>query len=70
MLVGFQDLGTDGHTKRYYFNKDGIMAAGKWIKNAGKWYYLKSDGTLARNTKIDGYQVDGNGVRKTGQTKK
>lgn len=33
--------------------------------NDGKWYYYNADGTLARSRKIDGYEVDENGVRKT-----
>ncbi|WP_347489865.1 S-layer homology domain-containing protein [Desulfoscipio sp. XC116] len=65
MLVGFEDLGVSGNNKTYYFNKDGIMVAGKWLEIDGKWYYFNTDGTLAKNTKIDNYEVDENGVRKT-----
>ncbi|WP_333649375.1 S-layer homology domain-containing protein [Lacrimispora sp.] len=65
MLVGFSTLGANGDNKTYYFNKDGIMVAGKWLEIDGKWYYLNADGTLAQNTKIDGCEVDENGVRKT-----
>ncbi|WP_069998543.1 S-layer homology domain-containing protein [Cellulosilyticum sp. I15G10I2] len=54
-----------GNNKTYYFSKDGIMAAGKWLQIDGKWYYFNADGTLAKNTKINEYEVDGNGVRKT-----
>ena len=50
--------------KTYYFNKDGIMVAGKWLEIDGKWYYFNADGSLAKNTKIDGYEVDEKGVRK------
>ncbi len=31
----------------------------------GKWYYFNADGSLAKNTKIDGHEVDENGVRKS-----
>jgi len=51
--------------KRYYFTKDGLMVSGKWLEIGGKWYYFNADGSLAKNTKVDGYEVDKNGVRKT-----
>ncbi|WP_197055545.1 S-layer homology domain-containing protein [Intestinimonas butyriciproducens] len=50
---------------RYYFTSDGIMVSGKWLEIGGKWYYFNADGSLAKNTKVDGYEVDENGVRKT-----
>lgn len=65
MLVGFWDLGVNGNNKTYYFTKDGLMISGKWLEIDGKWYYFYTDGSLARSTKIDGYEVDKNGVRKT-----
>ena len=43
-----------------------LLVTGKWLEVEGKWYYFHPDGTLARNTVIDGYEVDENGVRKTG----
>jgi len=49
----------------YYFTADGIMVSSKWLEIDGKWYYFNTDGSLARSTKIDGYEVDENGVRKT-----
>lgn len=64
MLVGFWNLGAKASNKRYYFTKDGIMVAGKWLKIGGKWYYFNANGSLAKSTKIDGYEVDENGVRK------
>jgi glucan-binding YG repeat protein len=51
--------------KRYYFTKEGIMVSGKWLKIDSKWYCFYTDGTLAVSTKIDGYEVDKDGVRKT-----
>ena len=65
MLVGFWDLGANGNNKTYYFTKDGIMVAGKWLEIGDKWYYFNADGSLAKGTKINGYEVDENGVRKT-----
>ena len=58
--VGWLDISN----KRYYFTKDGNMISGKWLQIDGKWYYFNADGTLARSTKINGYEVDKNGVRK------
>ena len=48
----------------YYFNPaDGTMVTDKWVVQNGKSYYLKSDGTMAVNTIVNGmYQVDANGV--------
>ena len=64
MLAGFWNLDADGSNKTFYFNKDGIMASGKWMQINGKWYYFYADGALARSTKIDEFEVDQNGVRK------
>ncbi|WP_250227697.1 S-layer homology domain-containing protein [Anaeropeptidivorans aminofermentans] len=52
--VGWLDISD----KRYYFTKDGIMVSGKWLEIGGKWYYFYADGSLAKNTKVDGYEVD------------
>ncbi|WP_313133515.1 S-layer homology domain-containing protein [Anaerocolumna sp.] len=65
MLVGFWDLGAGGNNKTYYFDTYGNMVSGKWLQIDGKWYYFNADGSLAKSTKIDGYEVDENGVRKT-----
>lgn len=51
--------------KRYYFTKEGLMVFDKWLKIKGKWYYFYADGSMAKNAKVDGYEVDKNGVRKT-----
>lgn len=58
---GWQDI----DNKRYYFTTDGLLVAGKWKKIKTKWYYFYADGALAKNTEVDGYKVDKNGVRKT-----
>ena len=52
------------HLKRgwYYFNtSSGAMVKNNWISTSGKWYYLKDDGVMARNTTIGGYYVNDNG---------
>lgn len=59
--MGWLDIGD----KCYYFTKDVLMVSGKWLEIDGKWYYFNADGSLARSTKIDNYEVDENGVRKT-----
>nr|WP_315104254.1 S-layer homology domain-containing protein [uncultured Catonella sp.] len=61
---GWLYLKADGEEKIYYLNKEGLLESGKWVKIKGKWYYFYSDGTLAVNTQIDGYEVDSKGVRK------
>lgn len=58
--VGWLDISG----KMYYFTKDGLMVSDKWIQIDDNWYYFYYDGPLAKNTKIDGYEVDKNGVRK------
>ena len=55
---------TEGKTK-YYFTTDGSMVSSKWLEIDGKWYYFYNDGSLAKSVKVDGYEVDENGVRKT-----
>lgn len=46
----------------YYFDTDGIMKTG-WFKDAnGKWYYLNSSGAMVKNTTIDGYKINSDGV--------
>ncbi len=62
MLAGWWNTGSGDVKKTYYFTKEG-MVAGKWLQINGKWYYFYADGFLARNTTIDGYKVDENGLR-------
>lgn len=65
LLTGWWDIGANGNNKRYYFDTYGNMISGKWLQIEGKWYYFYADGSLAKSTKIDEYEVDENGVRKT-----
>jgi glucan-binding YG repeat protein len=44
----------------YYFDSNGYMKTG-WVQDNGNWYYLNGDGTLARDTTIEGYSLNGNG---------
>ncbi len=59
--LGWLDL----NDKRYYFTKEGLMVFGQWLEIDSKWYYFRADGSLAKHTKIDGYKVNENGVRKS-----
>lgn len=65
MLVGWWNIGSGDAQKTYYFDTYGNMVSGKWIQIDGKWYYFNANGSLAKSTKVDGYEVDENGVRKT-----
>jgi hypothetical protein len=49
---------------QYLYYADGKAATGKWLQIKDNWYYFYTDGTLAQNTKVDGYEVDENGVWK------
>lgn len=49
---------------KYYLDKDGFRVSGKWLQIAGLQYYFYSDGKLASNTTIDGYEVGADGARK------
>ena len=57
------DIGSDSDMERYYFDENAVMVSSKWIQIDSKWYYFYKDGTLAKSTTVDGYEVDENGVR-------
>ena len=44
------------------------MVSDKWLEIDNDWYYFYNDGSLAKNTKVDGYEIDENGVRKINKT--
>lgn len=60
---GFETI--DG--KQYYFDSSGWMKTG-WVKSgkdstgAAAWYYMNSDGSMAKNKWIGNYYVGSNGV--------
>jgi glucan-binding YG repeat protein len=64
MAIGWLKLGEDDNSKTYYFTEAGLMVTKKWLQIDAKWYYFNADGTLAQNTRVDGYEVDADGVRK------
>ena len=45
----------------YNFDNNGYIKTG-WIQDGGKWYYLNSRGIMAKNTIIDGYIINSDGV--------
>ncbi|NLZ83155.1 MAG: leucine-rich repeat protein [Clostridiales bacterium] len=53
-------LNDDG---QYLYYMDGMAFTG-WQSIDEKWYYFKTDGSLALSTKVDGYEVDDKGIRK------
>ena len=40
---------------------DGRMATG-WVNVNGLWYYLYSDGSMAVNTTVEGWTINGDGA--------
>ncbi len=52
IAIGWLDI----NDRRHYFTKDSLMVSGKW---------LEIDGSLAKSTKVDGYEVDASGVKKS-----
>lgn len=64
-LIGWQEISRGKDKNTYYFTNDGILVSNEWLQLDGKWYYFNADGSLAVSTKIDGYEVDENGVRIT-----
>lgn len=53
--------------KWYYLSENGSMATG-WMNYNNQWYYLNIEGDMAVNTYIEGYWIDGDGVRKDSAT--
>ncbi|NLO08482.1 MAG: hypothetical protein GX129_01240 [Clostridiales bacterium] len=49
---------------QWLYYKEGLMVANKWLQIDDKWYYFNADGSLAKSTLVDGYEVDENGMRK------
>lgn len=47
---------------RYYLHKDGAMATGWLMTSPGQWYYFNQDGSMAKDTIVDGYALNGAGI--------
>jgi glucan-binding YG repeat protein len=46
----------------YYLDSSGAMSTG-WIENSnGEWYYLDSTGKMIKNSTINGYSLNSNGI--------
>lgn len=53
---------------QHLYYQDGKVLTGRQnisSENQKKWYYFNTDGSLEVSTKIDGYEVDENGVRQS-----
>lgn len=48
----------------YYFTDEKVMAASQWVMINDTWHYFYSDGTQAKSTTIEGYEIDENGYMK------
>ena len=55
--IGWKEI--DGEW--YYFDNNGYMMTG-WILSGGNWYYLYDSGKMAKETDINGYKLDSNGI--------
>ncbi|MGG7203213.1 cell wall-binding protein [Clostridium butyricum] len=55
--IGWQMI----NEKWYYFDNNGYMQIG-WIQTDGKWYYMYEDGSMAKDTCINGYKLGSNGA--------
>ena len=67
MMTGANTVpGNNKTSYQFYFNKSsGAMQTG-WVRDSGKWYYYRNNGTMAKNTWISGkYWVGSNGVMAT-----
>lgn len=64
ILTGWQNIKSGNVKKTYYFDTHGNMVSGEWMHIDNKWYYFYDDGSLAKSSKIDSYEVDENGARK------
>ena len=60
MVTGWENI--DG--QRYYFDRNGVMQTG-WRRIGFHWYYFYADGVMAADTRIDGYDLGKDGIRKT-----
>lgn len=55
--IGWQMI----NEKWYYFDNNGYMQIG-WIQTDGKWYYMYEDGSMAKDTLINGYKLGSDGA--------
>ena len=51
----------DKDDKEYYVDKNGVMQTG-WIFRGGEWNYFYGNGEMAKNTVIDGYIINSDGI--------
>lgn len=48
---------------KYYLDTNGLMVTGKWLQLDSKWHYFYDNGKMAKNTAVEGYEIDEYGVR-------
>ena len=53
---------TQNDSGQWLYYQNGKPAVG-WSQIGGKWYYFYADGSMAVNTKIDGYETSADGAR-------
>lgn len=49
----------------YKFDSNGKMYTSTWLAqdaSGAEWYYVDAEGEMVRNTIIDGYQIDADGI--------
>ncbi|WP_459477392.1 hypothetical protein [Clostridium saccharoperbutylacetonicum] len=60
MSEGWVEETVQGNSFWYYYDSNGDRVT-DWIKWEGDWYYCYSDGTMAKDTVVDGCYVNNNG---------
>lgn len=46
----------------YYLGNDGAMKTLQWINIDGNWYYFNEKGIMEKDTVVNGYKIDSNGI--------
>ncbi|WP_455799761.1 hypothetical protein [Clostridium butyricum] len=50
----------EGHW--YYLGEDGMMKSSQWVNIDGSWYYFNEKGIMEKDTIIDGFKINSNGI--------
>ena len=46
----------------YYLGEDGMMKSSQWVNIDGSWYYFNEKGIMEKDTIIDGFKININGI--------
>ena len=46
----------------YYLGEDGMMKSSQWVNIDGSWYYFNEKGIMEKDTIIDGFKINSNGI--------